>query len=181
MDMMRKIVDSFVASRPNLFDRRGVPIGNLTSQIFANIYMNEFDQFMKHELKMEHYARYTDDFVIISTDKTYLESLLSPIEDFLRSNLFLDLHPKKINLRKHHHGIDFLGYVILPEHIKMRTKTKRKIPRKLRENVRLYKSGAISELTLKSSLHSYMGVISHADAYMFGQDMRNKFWFWLSE
>lgn len=181
MDLVREIVDSFVASRPNLFDRRGVPIGNLTSQIFANIYMNEFDQFMKHELKIEHYARYTDDFIIVSNDKVYLESLLSPIEDFLRSNLFLELHPKKVILRKHHRGIDFLGYVILPEHIKMRTKTKRKIPRKLRESVRFYKSGAISELTLKSSFHSYMGVVSHADAYIFGQEVRNKFWFWLSE
>jgi len=181
MDLMREIVDSFAASRPNLFDRRGVPIGNLTSQIFANIYMNEFDQFMKHELKVEHYARYTDDFIIVSTDKAYLESLLPPMEDFLRSKLFLELHPKKVILRKHHRGIDFLGYVILPEHIKMRTKTKRKIPRKLRESVRLYKNGEITELTLKSSLHSYMGVLSHADAYAFGQEVRNKFWFWLSE
>lgn len=177
MDLMREIVDSFAASRPNLFDRRGVPIGNLTSQIFANIYMNELDQFMKRELKVEHYARYTDDFVIVSSDKTYLESLLPPIEEFLRSKLFLELHPKKIILRKHNRGIDFLGYVILPEHIKMRTKTKRKIPRKLRESIRLYKSGAITELTLKSSLHSYMGVLSHADAYAFGQEVRNKFWF----
>jgi RNA-directed DNA polymerase len=181
MDLMREIVDSFAASRPNLFDRRGVPIGNLTSQIFANIYMNEFDQFMKHEMRVEHYARYTDDFVIVSNDKEYLENLLPPMEDFLRSKLFLELHPKKIILRKHHRGIDFLGYVILPEHIKMRTKTKRKIPRKLRESVRLYKDGTITELTLKSSLHSYMGVLSHADAYTFEQEVRNKFWFWLSE
>jgi retron-type reverse transcriptase len=181
MGLMREIIDSFAASRPNLFDRRGVPIGNLTSQIFANIYMNEFDQFMKHELKVDNYARYTDDFIIVSTDKRYLENLLTPIEGFLRSKLFLELHPKKVILRKHNRGIDFLGYVILPYHIKMRTKTKRRIPRKLHESIRLYKSGAISELTLKSSLQSYMGVLSHADARTLGQEIRNKYWFWLSE
>lgn len=95
MDLMREIVDSFAASRPNLFDRRGVPIGNLTSQIFANIYMNEFDQFMKHEMKVEHYARYTDDFVIVSNDKEYLENLLPPMEDFLRSKLFSRTSPEE--------------------------------------------------------------------------------------
>ena len=79
---MREIIESFEASRQNLFERRGVPIGNLTSQIFANIYMNEFDQFVKHNLKVEYYARYTDDFIIISTNKAYLENLIIPIQNF---------------------------------------------------------------------------------------------------
>lgn len=181
MCLMREVVGSFDATRTNLFDRKGVPIGNLTSQIFANIYMNEFDQFVKQDLKVKHYARYTDDFILISSDKEYLEKLLPPMRDFLRTKLYLELHPKKVTLTTHHRGIDFLGYVILPEHIKMRSKTKKRIPRKLRERVELYKSGVISELTLKSTLQSYMGVISHADAYEFGEDTRNNFWFWLSE
>lgn len=181
MKLMREIINSFEASRRNLFDCCGVPIGNLTSQIFANIYMNEFDQFVKQNLKVKNYARYTDDFIIISSDKEYLDGLLPLMQDFLKAKLFLELHPKKIILKKHHRGIDFLGYVILPEHIKMRTKTKRKIPKKLRESVRLYKNGAIREVTLKSSLQSYMGVLSHANAYQLGQKIQNDFWFWLNE
>ena len=178
MSLMREVVGSFDAVRTDLFDRKGVPIGNLTSQIFANIYMNEFDQFVKQRLKVKHYARYTDDFIFISSDKLYLETLLPPIQDFLRTKLYLELHPKKVTLTTHHRGIDFLGYVILPEHIKMRSKTRRRIPRKLRERVQLYKGNEISETSLKSSLQSYMGVISHADAYEFGEETKNKFWFW---
>lgn len=181
MILIKEVVESFTASRPNLFDRRGIPIGNLTSQIFANIYMNEFDQFIKQVLKVKYYARYTDDFIIISSDKKYLEDLIIPIQDFLRTKLYLELHPKKVHITKHIRGIDFLGYVILPEHIKLRTKTKRKIPKKIKEMVYRYKSGKISELTLFSSLQSYLGVMSHANAYKLSQEIQNKFWFWLKE
>jgi len=179
--LLSEIVESFEASRPNLFERRGVLIGNLTSQVFANIYMNEFDQFMKHELKVKNYARYTDDFVIVSDDKVYLEGLLDPIREFLKSKLHLDLHPKKITLKKHIQGVDFLGYVILPHHIKLRTKTKRKIPKKIRQSVTLYKSGQINEVAMKSSLASYLGVLSHANTYEMTESVRNMFWFWLNE
>ena len=181
MSLMREIIESFVASKPNLFDRRGIPIGNLTSQIFANIYMNEFDQFIKHTLKVKHYARYTDDFIIVSTDKIYLENLIIPIQDFLKTKLCLKLHLKKVHITKHIRGIDFLGYVILPEHIKLRTKNKRKIPKKIQEMVYHYKRGKISELTFYSSLQSYLGVLSHANAYKLSQEIQNKFWFWLHE
>jgi retron-type reverse transcriptase len=181
MKLMREIIESFETNKRNLFDRRGVPIGNLTSQIFANIYMNEFDQFVKHELKIKYYARYTDDFIIISTDKTYLKNLIPAIQDFLETKLCLELHPKKVHITKHIRGVDFLGYVILPEHIKLRTKTKQRIFRKLKENVNRYRNGQVSELTLRSSLQSYLGVLSHANAYKLSQEIQNKFWFWLNE
>jgi hypothetical protein len=179
--LLIKIIESFEICRSNLFDRRGIPIGNLTSQIFANIYMNEFDQFMKHDLKVKNYARYTDDFVIVSGNREYLESLLSPIKDFLKLRLHLDLHPNKVTLRKHIQGIDFLGYVILPYHIRLRTKTKRKIPKKIRQSVNFYKGGYISEVSMKSSLASYLGVLSHADTFEMSKNVRNMFWFWLNE
>jgi retron-type reverse transcriptase len=181
MNLLQEIIESFVASRPSLFERRGIPIGNLTSQIFANIYMNEFDQFVKHNLKIKHYVRYTDDFIIVSTDRKYLENLINPIQDFLKTKLCLELHPKKVHIIKHIRGVDFLGYVILPEHIKLRKKTKRKIPKKIQEMVKRYKQGRVTELTLYSSLQSYLGVLSHANAYKLGQEIQNKFWFWLNE
>ena len=181
MILMREVIESYVASRPNLFERRGVPIGNLTSQIFANIYMNEFDQIAKQILKIKYYARYTDDFIVVSTDKTYLENLIVKIQEFLRTKLYLELHPKKVIITKHIRGVDFLGYVILPEHIKLRTKTKRKIPKKIQEMVIRYKQGKITKLTLYSSFQSYLGVLSHANAYKLNQEIQNKFWFWLKE
>ena len=181
MILMEEIIESYVASRPNLFERRGIPIGNLTSQIFANIYMNEFDQFVKHDLKVKYYARYTDDFIIVSTDKIYLENLIVSMQDFLKAKLCLELHPKKVTITKHIRGIDFLGYVILPEHIKLRTKTKRKTPKKIQQMVERYKHRKITELTLYSSLQSYLGVLSHANAYKLSQEIQNKFWFWLNE
>lgn len=143
--------------------------------------MNEFDQFVKHDLKVKYYARYTDDFIIVLDDKEYLKRLLVPIQLFLKEKLKLELHPQKITFRKYHHGVDFLGYVILPKHIKLRTKTKQRIPRKLKEIVNRYKKGEINEVTLNSSLQSYLGVLYHANAYKLSQEIQNKFWFWLNE
>jgi len=179
--LLREIIESFTASRPNLFDRHGVPIGNLTSQIFANIYMNEFDQFIKHALHVKDYARYTDDFVIISNDRKYLEYLLEPIREYLSHTLHIELHPHKILLRECKRGIDFLGYVILPHHIVVRKKTKQRVLRKLRERVAQYRNGNIKEETLWGSLSSYLGVLSHADAYKLTEETLNNFWFWLKE
>jgi hypothetical protein len=132
MWLLNEIVESFASMRPNLFQAKGVPIGNLTSQLFANIYMNEFDQFVKHELKIKRYARYTDDFVIVSSDRSYLVELIEPVKQFLGEQLMLELHPKKISIRPYGQGIDFLGYVALPHHISVRTKTRRRVFRKLK-------------------------------------------------
>lgn len=139
--------------------------------------MNEFDQFVKHGLRVKNYARYTDDFIIISEDKKYLEELLPKLQDFLREKLKLELHPNKISIRKFHEGIDFLGYVIFPHHCLLRSKTKDRLIRKIKNNIQLYRKGIISKDRLESSLHSYLGVLSHADTYKFTQSFINQFWF----
>jgi RNA-directed DNA polymerase len=139
--------------RLSLFDqpniRKGLPIGNLTSQLFANIFMNEFDQFVKHQLIIKHYIRYTDDFVIISTDKLYLEDLIPKLQEFLKENLKLEIHPSKISVRKARQGIDFLGYVVLPRYRLLRARTKRRILRKI---------------NLDNS-SSYLGLLNHCSGY----------------
>ena len=163
--LLREIIGSFVSGQSNLFEARGLPIGNLTSQLFANVYMNELDQFVKHELKIKSYARYTDDFVIISQDKNYLAELLWQIESFLRDELGLELHPNKIGIRKARQGIDFLGYVILPHCRVLRAKTKRRMFRKLRERVAQVENGIIDWGKFNQSLQSYFGVLSHANAH----------------
>ena len=181
MWLLENIIESFSTGYTNLFDRHGLPIGNLTSQLFANIYMNEFDEFVKHKLRISNYARYTDDFIIVSINREYLKEILIPIQKFLNNNLKLSLHPNKISICACHRGVDFLGYTILPHYKLVRTKTKRRIFRKLKERINLFKQGKLSEDSLNQSLQSYLGVLSHANTYKLSQDLKNKYWFWLHE
>lgn len=143
--------------------------------------MNYFDQFVKHKLKVKHYCRYTDDFIIVADNREYLENLLPKIESFLHENLKLKLHPEKVTIRKYQQGADFLGYVVLPHHRLVRTKTKSRIFKKLKIRVREFKTGLINEKTLFQSLNSYLGVFSHANCYELEQKLKNKFWSWLKE
>lgn len=154
---------------------KGLPIGNLTSQIFTNIYLDELDQFIKHELGTKHYVRFADDFVLLSGRKKYLEELLPKIRGFLTEGLKLELHPNKISLRPLSQGIDFLGHVILPHHKVLRTMTKRRMLRKLTERQSAYFQSEISGDSLNQTLQSYLGMLSHADAFALTQDLKNRF------
>jgi len=129
----------------------GIPIGNLTSQLFANIYMNEFDKFVKHKLKMKHYVRFADDFVILSNNQNDLKTLLPKIENFLEKNLKLKIHPQKMELKTFSSGIDFLGWVHFSDHRILRTKTKQRMLKKLKLN------------PSKETKASYLGLISHGN------------------
>ena len=179
--LLEEIVGSFNSGQSNLFNPRGVPIGNLTSQIFANIYMNEFDQFVKHELKARYYARYTDDFIILGHNESGLLEKLDRIKTFLHDHLALELHPEKIIIRRYNQGIDFLGYVVFPHHQLVRAKTKRRIVKKLKGKLKAFKAGKITELTLNQSLQSYLGVLSNANAHKLKEYLLSHFWFWLKE
>src|SRR3989344_6652616 len=102
---------------------------------------------------------------------------LTSIQKFLKERLKLTLHPKKVSIRKLHQGVDFLGYVIFPKHRLLRTKTKRRIQKKLRKRVQEYRRGEIPLLQFEQSLQSYMGVLSHANAHRLSQDLGNQIWF----
>lgn len=167
--------------RESCAPRKGIPIGNLTSQIFANVYMNEFDQFVKHKLKVKYYFRYTDDFSIVSDNEDYLRGLIPLIDEFLQNKLKLELHPKKVFIRSLYQGIDFLGYIIFPHHRLVRRKTQKRAFKKLKKRVKTYKKGSITEDALEASLRSYLGVFSHADAYKVTQELGNDFWLWMNE
>lgn len=140
LNLISKIISSFEIS-----PGKGLPLGNVTSQIFANIYMNELDQFAKHVLKAEYYIRYCDDFVIIDESKDKLESYISQLPIFLHNKLSLHLHPRKISIRKISQGIDFLGYVSLPHYRVLRTRTKRRMFKRI--------SG--------QNMTSYLGMLIH--------------------
>ena len=103
------------------------------------------------------------------------------ISEFLENNLKLSLHLNKVQLRKYKQGTDFLGYVILPHARVLRTKTKRRIFKKLRHRVHQFKRKEISEKRLLQSFNSYLGVLCHANSYELEQKLRHKFWEWLNE
>jgi RNA-directed DNA polymerase len=142
--------------------------------------MNEFDQFVKHELKIKHYARYTDDFVIVSTDPKELANLLPCISDFLREYLKLELHPNKVEIRRYSQGIDFLGYIEFPHFRLMRKKSKKRMFRKITHATTKYKLGTFDKNRVEATLHSYLGILTHADAYRLGEKLKNDFWMQMS-
>ena len=153
--LVREIIESF----PD-----GVPIGNLTSQLFANVYLNRLDQFVKNKLKVRFYLRYTDDFILVSDSPDILKSWLAYIKLFLEQSLKLQLHPNKVVIRKYHQGIDFLGYVQFPKFRILRNKTKRRVIKKLYKGMK------------EPALNSYLGILSHCDAGGFSDFLKNQFW-----
>ncbi len=173
-DLLWEIISSFFSHYSDATHKKGVPIGNLTSQLFANVYMNQFDQFVKSELQIKHYLRYTDDFLIISESKEYLENLLPKMKLFLEENLLLKIHKDKTKIRKVTQGIDFLGYIVFNHHRIVRTKTRRRIIKKLKKRIFEYESGFISKESLYQSLYSYLGFLSHANAYLVGEQLKNE-------
>lgn len=167
--LIAEVITSFSENRvpapKEIKPQKGIPLGNLTSQIFANIYLNEFDQFVKHNLKIKYYLRYADDFLILNSEKMQLKSNLIAIRNFLQNELKLQLHPKKIILRKLIRGIDFCGYVVLPHYVLPRTKTKRRILKKV-----------LFEYSSWQSLQSYLGYFSHANSYKLVLELKNIYW-----
>jgi len=131
---------------------KGLPLGNLTSQLLVNVYMNEFDQFAKHKLKAKYYVRYADDFVFLSDDKKDLESLIPCISEFLESRLALSLHPDKLLIKTLASGVDFLGWVHFPNHRVLRTTAKQKMFREVQ-----------SKKEKPETVQSYLGLLSHGN------------------
>ena len=148
--LLRTIIGSFHSTQEGV----GLPLGNLTSQLLVNVYMNEFDQFVKHALKANFYIRYADDFVVLSRDRAYLENLLPQMRDFLETRLKLWLHPDKVSIRTLHSGIDFLGWVHFPDHRVLRTATKKRMFRNV------VRSGARPE-----TVESYRGMVRHGNTF----------------
>lgn len=122
-----------VPAHKSLFNkvRCGLPIGNLTSQFFANVYLHELDQFIKHSLKCQHYFRYMDDLLLLASSKEQLLEWREEIKKFLETTLKLKLHPKKQVLQPVTSGINFCGYIIKPSHTLVRRRTVKKLKSKL--------------------------------------------------
>lgn len=142
----------------------GIPIGNYTSQYFANIYLNELDHFVKEKLKIKYYVRYMDDFVLLLEDRNQCRVILEEIKEFLDKNLGLKLN-KKTNYFRNSQGVNFCGYKIFKTHIMLKKENKKKIKIKIKNWNKLYhkKELDLRETTLK--LNSWIGHAQNADTF----------------
>jgi retron-type reverse transcriptase len=159
-------------------DGKGLPIGNLTSQFFANIYLNRLDQFVKHTLKARYYIRYVDDFILLHESREQLQEWKKSIGEFLYNELKLELHPNRQIIRPVSNGINTLGYIIRPTHLLVRRRVVGNCMEKLEHfkhaSVKKTESslgfvirhdGDFSYDKLSAVINSYAGLFSHAAAY----------------
>jgi len=143
----------------------GIPIGNLTSQLFANAYLNKLDHYVKDVLRVKYYIRYMDDFIILSNDKEYLKMLLDKIKIFLDTELKLKLNGRTQIFLIGRRSIDFLGYKIWPDHRLLRKSNVRRTKRKFKKFQKLYECNMISLEVINNSMMSWFGHAKWADSY----------------
>ncbi len=156
----------------------GLPIGNYTNQVLANFYLNSLDHFVKHKLKERYYARYVDDFIIISQNKKKLKEKIPLIGEFLKNELKLELHPKKIYFQHCRKGVEFLGVLIKPwrSYITSRVKTNfYKTIGVINERLKKEKPDEYEKQKILSQVNSYLGVISHTDSYKLRKAFLSRF------
>lgn len=145
---------------------KGLPIGNLTSQFFSNVYLNVLDQYVKHHLKCKYYCRYVDDFVIMHKSPQYLNDVHKDLTVFLKERLNLELHQNKKLINKVDKGIDFVGFVVKPYRINLRQKTIKRIFKIIREqklNEHWFYEGELE--TFCSTINSYLGMLRNTNGY----------------
>ena len=155
--LLNQIIESFCSVKRGV----GLPLGNLTSQLLVNIYMNEFDRFVKHKLKIKYYIRYCDDFTIFSKEKNWLENLIQPVKNFLWNKLKLTLPPNKIFIKTSASGIDFLGWSHFPDHRVLRTTTKKRMIKRIKESPTM------------ETINSYLGLLKHGNTWKLRQEIMN--------
>jgi hypothetical protein len=150
---------------------KGMPLGNLTSQFFANVYLNELDQFVKHKLRAKYYIRYVDDFVILHSSKEQLEIWKQEISKFLKEKLKLELHPDKSKISSLSKGIDFVGFRIFWHYKLLRERN----IRKMLKTIERYKAGEISREKILESFQGWNAYAKWADSYRMRKEIVNLF------
>ncbi|MFH1790334.1 MAG: reverse transcriptase/maturase family protein [bacterium] len=161
LNLLKNIIDSFGVDKQKT---RGLPLGNLTSQLFTNVYMNILDQFVKHKLKAKYYIRYADDFVFMADDKKQLNKIIPKIKEFLEKELKLYLHENKLFIESINSGVDFLGWVHF---------SKYRIPRK---KTKARAINRVEEKPVNPTLQSYLGLFSHGNTHKFQKEIKSTYW-----
>jgi retron-type reverse transcriptase len=150
--------------------RKGLPIGNLTSQFFANIYLNGLDHFVKEQLQIKQYLRYVDDFALFSDDRGVLAEARPAIEAYL-ADLRLKIHPIKSQLFETQQGACFVGFRVLPDHIRVRANNLHRARYRLKRLQQAYALGQLSFQQLTQSIQSWAAHLKHADTWHLRQDI----------
>lgn len=154
------LMDDIIDHNGILPDGVGIPVGNLTSQLFANVYGNKLDKFCKHVLHIPYFVRYMDDFIILSDDLEQLKEWVKRIEEFLENEMLLHINPKSTILYAGN-GIDFCGYIHYADHKKVRKSS----IRKLKQDVKAYELGELPPEEFNRKYESRKGHLGHADTY----------------
>lgn len=155
--------------------QRGMPLGNLTSQFFANIYLDEFDHFVKQQLKAKYYLRYVDDFVILHISQKVLVKWKTKIEEFFEKKLKIKLHPEKSRIIQIKRGINFLGFRIFPKYRLLKKSNARRIWKRLVRFKQKYEKGEITKVAVLQSLDGWLAYAKFANTYQFRKKVVAKF------
>lgn len=173
-DILYKIIEKKVKDKDfleltktfiyNNLEKVGIPIGNYTSQYYANIYLNELDHYIKETLKVKYYVRYMDDFVLLLENKLQCKEVLNKIKIFLKEKLQLELN-EKTNYFKASQGIVFCGYKVFNEYITLKKENKLKIRKKVKIWNKIYEKKKINMSKANISLNAWLGHAINADTY----------------
>lgn len=162
----------------NAKDGYGLPIGNLTSQVFANFYMSELDHYVKHDLGIRYYGRYVDDFYLVHNNKDYLLACRNKISSFVESKLKLRVNTRKTYLQRVDKGVKFLGVKIELGHINAGQRTisnfKNVVSSINEENAKHRLTNSEMRI-LRSKVNSYLGILAHFDTYRIRKDIISSF------
>ncbi len=169
--LIKQVLNNFTSK----INGRGMPLGNLTSQFFANVYLNELNQFVKHELKAKYYIRYVDDFVILENNKNKLEYCQKEINNFVHINLNLELHPDKSKIIDLYKGVEFLGFKIFPYYSIIKRKNISKFKRKMQNLTSDYSGGKISYDRLFDFIEGWIAYAQYANTYNLRDKILSKF------
>lgn len=170
LQLIRKIINNHASKAPG----KGMPLGNLTSQFFANIYLNELDHFVKQNLQAKYYIRYVDDFIILHHSKHQLQEWKERINDFLRQELLLELHPQKSSIHTLGKGVDFLGFKCFYYFRLLRKRNIRKMLKRLERFKDLLRQETASPCELLESLQGWNAYAMHANTYKLRRNVTNK-------
>lgn len=170
IDLIKVILENHRTSTPG----KGMPLGNLTSQFFANIYLGELDLYVKHVLKAKHYIRYVDDFVILGRDKAELEALKSKIDRFLTEKLKIESHPDKSRIIPLKNGITFLGFRVFRRYKLLKKSNMNRIFKRLSKFQEWLDEGTITEGRIRSSFAGWDGYARMANTYKLRKKIRER-------
>ena len=168
--LIRRILDN----HETVIARKGMPLGNWTSQFFANIYLNELDQHVKHVLKIKHYIRYVDDFVLFHRNARVLDNYRASIDAFLTTHLALRLHPTKCRVIPLHRSVLFLGFRLFPYHILVQKRNLRKLRTRTARLIAEYRNGLVRKEDVLGSFDGWCAYAGEADAYKLKEQLRER-------